>query len=109
MQIRNPCRRRTSGLSTRIVLEFVRYDLRSYEDIDRAGEVNRACQRTLFVRFYLPSTLRILSNQRSNPQNKMAAVSAEGQYDLALGPSFEFLAEPFDRVGCSRTLPLADG
>jgi hypothetical protein len=38
----------------------------------------------------------------------MAAVSAEGSNRPGLDPTFELLVEPFDCVGGTRALPLAD-
>src|SRR5262249_24212375 len=94
---------------SRFVLEFVWRDLRFDEDIGSRSEVNRLVSE--LVHQGLPSVdfaHRNLTSGEQRPEQHGRGLG-RGQPRLGLEPAFELLVEPFNRVGGSRTLPLADG
>src|SRR5215471_10286990 len=94
---------------SRFVLEFVWRGLRFDEDIGSGSEVNRLVSRSIYQG--LPSVDFAHRNLTSGEQRREqhGRGLGRGQHRLGLDPAFELLVEPFNRVGGSRTLPLADG
>jgi hypothetical protein len=102
--------RTRAGVPSRFVLEFVWRKISDLnEDIGSGGEVNQLVSK--LVRQGLPSinlAHRDLTSGEQRPEQHGGGLSRR-QHRLGLDPAFELLVEPFDRVGGSRTLPLADG
>jgi hypothetical protein len=91
------------------VLEFDWRGLGLDEDRWSSSKVNRLIGE--FLGQALPSVDFAhgdLTSGEQRPEQHGCGLG-RGQHCLGLDPTFELLVEPFDRVGGTRTLPLADG